>query len=285
VSAETQVPTESGFADRYGPWALVAGASEGVGLSFARAMARHGLDVVLVSRRQSLLDDIASDLEEGFGVQTRVVATDLSEDGAADRIVDATQDAEIGMIMYCAGADPNFSYFLDAPADAAEAMVRRNCLTPIRLCHHLARPMVERGRGGIVLVSSGAALVGARRMVAYASSKAFDLVMGEALWAELGDAGVDVLSLVLGVTDTPALRRVLAQRGNLASADDGTAIPGAATPDEVVTEALAHLGRGPTWLVGDILREGSKHLGAMDRNDAVRLMLQVGAGVMDQKLS
>jgi short-subunit dehydrogenase len=145
--------------------------------------------------------------------------------------------------------------------------------------------MVERGRGGIVLVSSGAALVGARRMVAYASSKAFDLVMGEALWAELGDAGVDVLSLVLGVTDTPALRRVLAQRGNLASADDGTAIPGAATPDEVVTEALAHLGRGPTWLVGDILREGSKHLGAMDRNDAVRLMLQVGAGVMDQKLS
>jgi len=142
-----------------------------------------------------------------------------------------------------------------------------------------------RNRGGIVLVSSGAALVGARRMVAYASSKAFDLVMGEALWAELHDSGVDVLSLVLGVTDTPALRRLLADRGNLASADDGTAIPGAATPEEVVAEALAHLGQGPTWFVGEMLREGSKHLGSMDRNDAVRLMREVGAGVMDQKLS
>jgi len=91
--------------------------------------------------------------------------------------------------------------------------------------------------------------------------------------------------LVLGVTDTPALRRLLADRGNLASADDGTAIPGAATPEEVVAEALAHLGHKPTWFVGEMLREGSKHLGSMDRNDAVRLMLEVGAGVMDQKLS
>ena len=84
---------------------------------------------------------------------------------------------------------------------------------------------------------------------------------------------------------TPALRRLLAERGKLASADDGTPIPGAATPDEVVAEALEHLGVGPTWFVGDLLREGSKHLGGMDRNDAVRLMLDVGARVMDQKLS
>ena len=285
MSPDDAAATGPNFAERYGPWSLVAGASEGVGLSYARALAHRGLDVVLVARRKPALDDVATQLEEGFGVRARVLPTDLSEDGAADRIAEATEDIEIGMLMYCAGADPNFSYFLDGPVEAAEAMVRRNCLTPMRLCHRLARPMVERGRGGIVLVSSGAALVGARRMVAYASSKAFDLVMGEALWAELRDAGVDVLSLVLGVTDTPALRRLLVQRGNLASADDGTAIPGAASPEKVVTEALAHLGQGPTWLVGDMLREGSKHLGAMDRNDAVRLMLEVGAGVMDQKLS
>jgi short-subunit dehydrogenase len=187
--------------------------------------------------------------------------------------------------MYCAGADPNFENFLDGSIEVADAMVRRNCVTPLRLCHHLAALMVGRGRGGIVLVSSGAGLVGARRMVAYASSKAFDLVMGEALWAELHESGVDVLSLVLGVTDTPALRRLLAERGNLADADDATPIPGAATPDDVVRDALAHLGQGPTCFVGEMLREGAKHLGAMDRNDAVRLMLEVGAGVMDQKLS
>jgi short-subunit dehydrogenase len=145
--------------------------------------------------------------------------------------------------------------------------------------------MVERGRGGIILVSSGAALVGARRMVAYGASKAFDLVLGEALWAELHDQGVDVLSLVLGVTDTPALRRLLAERGNLASADDATPIPGAATPQEVVTEAFENLGAGPTWFVGELLREGSRVLGGMGRNEAARLMLNAGAGVMDQKLS
>jgi short-subunit dehydrogenase len=155
----------------------------------------------------------------------------------------------------------------------------------MQLCHHLAAPMVERGRGGIVVVSSGAALVGARRMVAYAASKAFDMVMTEALWAELHDKGVDVLALVLGVTDTPALRRLLAERGNLASEDDGTPIPGAATPEEVVDDALANLDKGPTWFVGEMLREGSKALGSMSRNDAARMMLEVGAGVMDQKLS
>jgi len=285
VSNDAPVSISPGFAARYGRWALVAGASEGVGLAYAGAMAGRGLDVALVARRQSVLDDVAAELRERFGVQTKALAIDLSEDDAADRIAAATNDLEIGMLMYCAGADPEFANFLDRPIDTAETMVRRNCLTPLRLCHRLAQPMVARGRGGIVLVSSGAALVGARRMVAYASSKAFDLVMGEALWAELHDSGVDVLSLVLGVTDTPALRRLLTDRGNLASADDGTAIPGAATPDEVVTEALAHLGQGPTWFVGEMLREGSKHLGAMDRNDAVRLMLEVGAGVMDQKLS
>jgi short-subunit dehydrogenase len=277
--------TSADFADRYGPWALVAGASEGVGLAYAKAMAERGLDVVLVARRRSVLEDAAVGIRDAFGVQTKVLAIDLSDDEAAVRIADATADIDVGMLMYCAGADPNFENFLDGSIEVADAMVRRNCVTPLRLCHHLAPPMVGRGRGGIVLVSSGAGLVGARRMVAYASSKAFDLVMGEALWAELHGSGVHVLSLVLGVTDTPALRRLLAERGNLASADDATPIPGAATPDEVVQDALAHLGRGPTWFVGEMLREGSKHLGAMDRNDAVRLMLEVGAGVMDQKLS
>ncbi len=273
------------FGDRYGPWALVAGASEGVGLAYARALAERGVNVVLLSRRESVLDEVASEIRRRHGVEVRTLAVDLSRDDATSRIVDSTGDLEIGTLVYCAGADPLFEEFLDSPIEAANAMVVRNCLVPMRLCHHFGAPMVGRGRGAIVLVSSGAGLIGARRMVAYGASKAFDMVMGEALWAELHDTGVDVLSLVLGVTDTPALRRLLAERGNLASAEDETPIPGAATPEEVVADALANLSDGPTWFVGETLREGSKHLGAMTRNDAARMMLQVGAGVMDQKLS
>ena len=272
------------FTDRYGSWALVAGASEGVGLAFARALAAQQVNVVLLSRRQSVLEAEAAQLEDMWGIETRILAIDLSDADAARVIAERTADLEIGMFIYCAGADPNFVHFLDAPVEAAESMVLRNCLVPIQLCHHLAQPMVERGRGGIILVSSGAALVGARRMVAYSASKAFDLVLGEALWAELHDKGVDVLSLVLGLTDTPALRRLLVEKGNLASAEDDVVIPGASTPEEVVGEALENLATGPTWFVGEVLREGSKALGGMARNDAVRVMLQAGAGVMDQKL-
>jgi uncharacterized protein len=279
------VGTVSEFKDRYGSWAVIAGASEGVGLAFADALAERQVNVVLLSRRPSVLDEEAARLRAKWGIATRTVAIDLAEADAARHVAERTADLEVGLFIYCAGADPNFGPFLDAPLAAAESMVVRNCLVPTQLCHHLAQPMVERGRGGIILVSSGAALVGARRMVAYGASKAFDLVLGEALWAELHDQGVDVLSLVLGVTDTPALRRLLAEKGNLASADDGTAIPGAATPGEVAAEAFDNLAAGPTWFVGEVLREGSKALGGMARSDAARIMFDAGAGVMDQKLS
>jgi uncharacterized protein len=273
------------FSERYGEWAVVAGASEGVGLAFAEAMAERGVNVVLISRRATLLDDVAADIRRRWPVDTRTLVVDLADSAGADAVREGTSDLRVGMLVYCAGADPNFVPFLEAPVSAAESMVRRNCLVPVQLCHHFAAAMVERRHGGIVLVTSGAALVGARRMVAYGASKAFDLVMGEALWAELHDQGVDVLSLVLGVTDTPALRRLLAERGNLAGADDGTPIPGAASPEDVVSEALENLARGPTHFVGDMLREGSKALGGMARSDAARVMLDAGAGVMDQKLS
>jgi short-subunit dehydrogenase len=131
-----------------------------------------------------------------------------------------------------------------------------------------------------VLVSSGAGLAGGKNMVAYSASKAFDMVMAEALWTELHGEGVDVLGLVLSVTDTPSLRRLLAQRGVLKDPDDPAPIPGAATPEATVAEAIANLTNGPTWFVGEQMREASKQLGAMGRSDAVRVMLQAGPGIM-----
>jgi uncharacterized protein len=273
------------FGERYGPWALIAGASEGVGAAYARAMADRGINVVLLARRQRALDEIASEIQAGTGVEARAVVVDLAEADATARIVDATAGLDVGTLMYCAGADPNYEPFLDNPVEVALAMVHRNCTVPLQLCHHFAGQMASRGSGSIVLVSSGAGLAGGRNMVAYGASKAFDIVLAEGLWAELHDRGVDVLALVLGVTDTPALRRLLARRGNIGSADDPTPIPGAATPDEVVAQALANLSNGPTWFVGEQLREGSRHLGSLPRSDAVKLLIDVGGGVMDTKLS
>lgn len=272
------------FKERYGPWALVAGASDGVGAAYARAMAERGLDVVLLARRQALLDEVAAGIQAETGVQTRAVAIDLSSRDAMSRIVEATDGLEIGMLMYCAGADPNYEPFLAKPVDVALSLVQRNCIVPLQLCHHLAGPMKARGHGGIVVLSSATALFGTRNAVAYGATKAFDLVMTESLWVELRETGVDVLALVLGLTDTPSLRRVLAGRGTLPSEDAPSPIPGASTPDEVVADAIANLRNGPTWFVGEMLRHGAAYLGSLPRNEAVNAMLEAGSGIMDTKL-
>jgi short-subunit dehydrogenase len=247
------------FAQKYGPWALVAGASEGVGAAFAEAIAERGVNVVLLARRAAVLDEVASRLRR-HGVETRVVATDLAADDAVPTIIEATRDLEIGMVVYCAGADPDFRPFLSQPIEIAETMLRRNCLAPMRLCHHFAPAMVSRGRGGIVLFGSGAGFAGGPNMVAYSATKAFDMVFAEALWTELHDSGVDVLGLILGKTDTPALRP--------------------ASVDDVIAEAFDNLANGPTWIVGENLRAAAQMMGSVSRSDAVRFIMQASAASM-----
>ena len=263
------------FAERYGPWALIAGASDGVGAAYARAMADRGVNVLLLARRLAVLDEVAEGIRADTGVDVRTLTIDLAEPDAFDRIAASTDDLEVGMLMYNAGGDPNYQPFLANDVEVALAMVQRNATLPLRLCHHLGGRMVARGRGGIELVSSGAGLVGAKNMVAYASTKAFDTVLAEALWAEWHELGVDVLGLVLGLTDTPAVRTLLADRG--VPAPDDQPLEGASTVDEVVDDALANRADGgPTWFVGEQLRASAPLLGGMARSDAVRIMIEHG---------
>ena len=166
-------------------------------------------------------------------------------------IAGATADLEVGLLMYCAGADPRYEPFLAQPVDTALAMLHRNCVVPTQLCHHFGAAMVARHRGGIILVSSAAAFAGGPNLAVYAGTKAFDMVFAESLWADLHGEGVDVLSLVLGETDTPALRRLREQRG--LPVDPDAPLPGAATVDEVVADALERLPQGPSWIVGEFL--------------------------------
>jgi short-subunit dehydrogenase len=269
------------FAAKYGPWALVAGASDGVGAAFAEGLAERGVNVVLLARRQAVLDEVAAGIIARTSVETRTLAVDLAEPEGAATVVAATKDLDIGFLVYCAGADPNFEPFLAQPISTAEAMVRRNCVVPMQLCHHFAPTMVRRGSGGIVIFSSGAGFVGGPNMVAYGATKAFDMVFAEALWSELHDKGIDVLGLVLGKTDTPALRRLEHSRGQLNSENEAPA--DAATVEEVIGEAFANLTNGPTWLVGDQMRAAAQMFGSMSRNEAVRLMMQATAAAMGDK--
>jgi uncharacterized protein len=266
------------FAAKYGPWALVVGASDGLGAAFAAGLAERGVNVVLLARRQAVLDQVAAEIKSRTSAQTRTLTVDLAEPGAASAIAAATSDLEIGFLVYCAGADPNFKPFLASPIEAAEAMVQRNCMVLMQLCHHFAPAMVQRGSGGIVIFGSGAGLAGGPNMVAYGASKAFDMVFAEALWAELHDKGVDVLGLILGKTNTPAERQLEYTRGLISSPDE---VPvGAAAVEDVIAEAFENLASGPTLMVGDAMRAAAQFLASLTRNQAVELFTQATAAAM-----
>jgi uncharacterized protein len=247
----------SEFAARYGPWAVVAGASEGVGSSVARLLGEKGVNVVLAARRQTVLDEVAATVTS----ETRTVAIDLSVVGADTALAAATDDIEVGLLIFNAGADPNASRFLDKPLAVWQELVERNVNAVLGACHHYGTRMAQRGHGGIVLVTSGAAWAGGDRLAAYGASKAFDLILGEALWAELRPLGVDVLSMVLGPTDTPAFRRILLGRD----------FPGIASADDVARQMLANLPEGPTW------PPDASPFGGLPRRQAVEMMSQGSA--------
>lgn len=247
------------FAEKYGPWAVVLGASDGTGAAFAAEIAARGVGVVLVARRGPLLEEVAAELHAG----TRVVVLDLSAADAGAKLAAATADLDIGLVVYNAGADEYNTPFLEQPLDGLRTLVARNCLSVLDICHRLGHRLVDRGSGGLILVTSGAAWVGGANLAAYGASKAFDLVLAEALWAEWRTANVDVLALVLGATDTPSLRRLLARRGG--------ALSDLASAADVAKEGLDHLADGPTWSIG-MPEPGSSPFGAMPRRDAVELM-------------
>jgi short-subunit dehydrogenase len=151
-------------------------------------------------------------------------------------------------------------------------MVRRNCVVPLLASHHYGAEMVARKKGGILLVTSGAAWAGGGRLTTYGGTKAFDLVFAEGLWAELRRDGVDVLSLVVGATDTPSLRASLEKFG--VSMDTLSQMSAIADSADVAREGLTHLGDGPTWQVGVDDGGGPSLLGSLPRRHAVELITQ-----------
>jgi short-subunit dehydrogenase len=252
------------FAKRYGPWAVVAGASEGIGAAFCRRLAAQGINLVLIARREGPLRSLAEELQGSFGIETQIVPLDLSAPGSEKVLFSTTKNIDVGLLIHNAGADEHAARFLDLSPDLWTGMIERNCIVPLKTTHHYAAAMAGRGHGGVVFVTSGAAWAGGARLATYSATKAFDLVFGESLWAELRHEGVDVLSLVVSSTDTPALRRLLGQQG--------TTVDHLDAPDDVARAGLEHLGVGPTWSVAQPEGGGPSPLSSLPRRDAVEAM-------------
>jgi uncharacterized protein len=226
--------------DRYGPWAVITGASEGTGAAFALRLADKGINTVLVARREGPLAELAGQVR-ARGVECVTACVDLSADDASARVAAAAADREIGLFIANAGADTNSALFLDNDVANWERLINLNILTTMRNCHHFGQGMRERRRGGMILVGSGSCYGGLYGMGVYCGVKAFDLCLGEGLWAEMRHHNVDVLNLILGRTDTPAHRRITEATGR--AFDDS----GMASSDDVARVGLEQLPHGPTY--------------------------------------
>lgn len=227
------------FTREYGPWALITGASEGIGRAFAKRLASEGLNCILVARRDGPLAQTAEEVRAA-GVACVTASVDLAAPDATDRIRDAVGDRDVGLLIANAGADMHGANFLDRRAEDWAPLMDMNVGTTMRNCHHFGGLMRDRGRGGIILVGSGVCYGGMSGFSVYAGVKAFALCFGESLWAELRHHGVHVLNLILGQTDTPAYRGFLERHGQ--------AVPQRmASPDDVAQVGLGRLSQGPTY--------------------------------------
>jgi short-subunit dehydrogenase len=227
---------------RYAGWAIIAGASEGLGRAFALALARAGHDCLLVARRREALEAVAAGVR-ACGAAAECFAIDLAASDAAAALVDTIGERPVGVFVYCAGADSVGRAFLHAEPGDWDKLIALNVNTMTAATHAIASRMVAAGSGGILLVSSEGAFAGTARAAVYSGVKAYQLNFGESLWAELAPAGVDVLTIVIGPTDTPALHRALERHD--VSLDPAML----ARPEETAARALAALDDGPVLVL------------------------------------
>jgi len=255
------------FRARFGPWAVIAGGSDGIGEAFALELAHRGLNVALVARRRDPLESVAGALRARHGVEARAIACDLTSAAVADTIESATRDLDVGLFVYNAGASRVAKQFLDTPIADVLFLERLNCLGPLLLAHHFGARLRARKRGGMILMSSLASLCGNHYQATYAATKAFDTVLAEGLWHELAPEGVDVLGVLAGATRTPAM---LATEGNFGEAMD---------PAEVAAGALDHLGKGPNWVPGAANQAVARGLWPAPRVGLVNALSRAGAEI------
>ncbi|MCB2062516.1 MAG: SDR family NAD(P)-dependent oxidoreductase [Novosphingobium sp.] len=229
---------------KYGPWAVIAGASDGTGEHFARELAAMGINLVLSARREPVLRALGEELKAAHGIEYRVHAQDLMDEDAGARLLEACDDLDVGLYVSNAGAgvDASGTAFLDSPVERWHRLANMNVRTVMDTCHGFGLKMRARGSGGLLIMCSMSAMLGIPYIATYSSTKSFEAVFCEALWGELRPFNVDVLAVLAPAMDTPNFRATTEGTGFLISPDMCFA------PDQVVRDALDWLPHGPLLL-------------------------------------
>lgn len=227
------------FQQTYGPWAVVAGASQGIGAAFSQEIARQGVHVIMLARNLAPLEATAHAIRQQYNVQVRTHSLDLATPDLAEQFQAIIQDVEVGLLISNAAASEIMPY-VQSSLDSKRRQLALNCLAPLTLTSLCGEKMAARGRGGLLLMSSATSLRGTELLVTYAATKAFNTTLAEGLWQELGPKGVHVLGVVAGAIRTPNYEASNPQSKRIHAT--------AQAPDVLARNALAQLGRGyPIW--------------------------------------
>ncbi|HLK02822.1 MAG TPA: SDR family oxidoreductase [Candidatus Acidoferrum sp.] len=252
---------------RYGPWALVTGASSGIGQAIACELAKEGFNLVLVARKEDFLRKLAQELAAKWKTESRTIAADLTSTVALDTVMSATMDIDVGLLVAAAGFGTS-GPFLDSPLDLELEMLTVNCASLTALTWHFGRRFAQRRRGaGIILLSSIVGFQGMPWAAHYAATKAYVQTLAEALQIELAAKGIDVLAAAPGPTESRFAERAGMRMGK------------ALNPEEIAWPILEALGRKATVLPGLLSKLLVWSLLPLPRWARIRIMGQVMRGM------
>jgi len=257
---------QSEFLRKYGPWAVVTGASDGIGREMAMYLAELGMNLVLVARRKLLLDQLAHELTSTYQIKTQVISADLSNHDAVQRTLDATTDLNVGLLIASAGFGTS-GKFLHGRQETELNMLDVNCRAVLTMTQHYGRRFAEQGHGGMILLSSIVAFQGVPLSVNYAATKAYIQSLGEGLHAELAPLGVDVLVSAPGPIDSGFAQRANMQMGM------------SLQPDTVARETLSALGRKQFVRPGFLSKFLIGSLSYLPRRMRIQVMGQIMKGM------
>jgi uncharacterized protein len=251
--------------ERYGPWALIVGGSEGIGEHLARKLGAAGINLILVARKPGPLAEASQTIRDQSGVEVRTLQLDIASDDMLERVREVTRGLEVGLLVHNVGGGASFGPFVEATLHAAMSPVLTNCVALTKLAHEFGKPMAARGRGGILIIGSIAGNAGSYFVAGYSAAKAFNQIFAEALWAELQPHGVDVLVCPIGAADTPSRRR-----SGTVDADEMQV----AKPEDVAQQALDQLPHGPVYVLPENIAYFNS-LYAMSRRQAAELQREL----------
>ena len=258
----------SDFKQRYGPVALVTGASSGIGWGFAEELAERGCDLVLVARRTDRLEQLAERLERLHGTRSTICDADLSQPDAPAHLHQLMAGRDIGLVVSNAGFSVR-GVHESLDGDELTEMLTVNCHAPLHLARLFMPGLKARGRGGLIMVSSIEALLGCPMSAAYSAMKALVLHLGVALYAEAAGSGVDVLTCCPGATATEA---------GIRAGVDMSKIQNVQQPRDVAVATLDNLANGPVQFPNAAFKAQFDQLLALPRRDALLAMAQAMKG-------